>query len=989
MSFALTGNSQRTTSGSGNSSVCTNLTSSTSRLNLDNNSTIKAAYLYWSGSGAIDSQVTFANTSVTAPASTIYTESVGNLTFYSAKADVTSLVSNSSRNYTVSNLTFNTGSDYCVGGRSYGGWALTVVYSNASEALRVINIFDGFRNFWGQSFDLAPNNFVIAQNPSTLGGKHAHITWEGDSGNSGQRNSLSESLKFNGTGTNSNNSFNDLTGTGNPTSNQFNSYSNVVSRTTDGVDIDEYSIGNYLTAGATSVITRYSSGQDRVFLTAEIISIPNEHVAELSIKQVGPTNIIRNLENSFEFTITNNGPNNAPNSTLVRIPLPTGFSMESFSGTQWTCAINSGEINCNYSNDIAINASSSPLLLKLKPNNSASNSVNISATVTGVEFDNILSNNTESKTYSLISADLSSSIKTVIDINGGNVEAGDILRYQIDIIESNGAAAAGITLVDHLPTNISSFNIISIPSGAINNSQAAPVGNNASGILSLSNISVSANATASIIFNATINNSTPDDTAIKNTATIGGSISSEIEIESATVYISKTATPASGNKPLYIRQTSNLSRIQPTSTAYNSLTDLAEITYPISPSFQQEFKFSDSSVSAYIFLQNDYDSGGSWGHDVTVSLMLNNSSIGSINRSISVPSRTSTGNNVALFEFLIPLLSMPTINAGDTLALKVENDSEYTVDSLRIYSIDPNPSNSDAVSPYSLVSLPAATVINVDEISILNGANSQLITEAAPSNEVIIQAQVSDPFGSFDITSANISIEDSQGATLINQQSMGILSDSGVATKTFQFTYEIPTNAELGDWKVSITALEGVENDIEHTSQAILKIATPLPEISVFKSVEVYSDPVHGTNSASSYAKAFPGAILTYTVTAQNTGEGTALDDSIWISDAVPDNTYMIVTDYDDVNGRGPVIDTTAGTLNGLTYEFIALNSTSDDIEFSNSEGANFNYSPTEDSEGLDKNVTHFRINPKGIFQAPAAGETSKQFTIKFRVQLQ
>jgi hypothetical protein len=123
-------------------------------------------------------------------------------------------------------------------------------------------------------------------------------------------------------------------------------------------------------------------------------------------------------------------------------------------------------------------------------------------------------------------------------------------------------------------------------------------------------------------------------------------------------------------------------------------------------------------------------------------------------------------------------------------------------------------------------------------------------------------------------------------------------------------------------------------------------------------------------------------------VTAENIGEGAAQVDSIWISDAVPANTYMLVTDYDGVSGQGPVIDTTAGTENGLTYEFTALNDDTDDIEFSNN-GTDFNYSPTEDSEGLDKSITHFRINPKGIFQAPAAEESSNEFTIKFRVQLQ
>ena len=975
MSFELTGNSQRTTSTRRGSSVCTNLTSSTGYLSLDNNSTVKAAYLYWSGSGAIDSQVTFANTTVTAPSSTTYTEAVGDLTFYSAKADVTSLISNTSRNYTVSNLTFDTGSDYCVGGRSYGGWALTVIYENASEPLRVINIFDGFRNFRYQSLVLSPNNFIISDNASIDGGKHAHITWEGDSDIS----SSDESLEFEG---------NNLTDTNNPSNNQFNSYSNVIG-STSGVDIDEYDISEYLEAGNTSVTTTYSSGQDRVFLTAEIISIPNEPVAELSIQQSGPTNLIRDQENSIEFTVTNNGPNTAPGSTQLILPLPTGFALESFVGNQWSCTVVTDQVVCNYSSDIAKNNSSSSLTLDLKPDSSAGNSVNISATVTGVEFDNILSNNTSSQNYTIISTNLTTSQKMVSDVNGGNVRAGDILRYQIDIIESNGVPVSGVTLLDHLPAEISSFNIISIPSGAIDNSQLAPAGDNASGLISISNISIAANATESIIIDATIDTSATENTAIKNTATIGGSISSEIDIESATVYISQSADPATGNKPLYLRQTSNLSRTQPTSSAYHTLSDLAEKTYVITPSFQQEFQFSDTTVDAYLFLQNDF-TNGTWGHTITVELIHNNvNSIGSIQNTISIPSQGANGDNVALFQFAIPLSSTPIIAAGDTLSLKVTNDSEYEVDSLRIYSIDPNVNSSDTVSPYSLVSLPAATVINIDDISILDSNGSQQITEASPSDEIIIQAEVSDPFGSFDISSANISIEDSQGINLLNQQSMTVSSDSGGAIKTFRYSYSIPANAELGDWNISITALEGVENEIDHTSQSLLKIAASLPEINVSKTVEVYSDPIHGTNTAGSYSKAFPGAILTYTVTAENIGEGVAQDDSIWISDSVPANTYMLVTDYDGVSGQGPIKNETANTTNGLTYTFNALNNDDDDIEFSNNNGADFDYGPTEDSEGLDKSITHFRINPKGIFQAPAAGETSKQFTIKFRVQLQ
>jgi uncharacterized repeat protein (TIGR01451 family) len=980
LSFELTGNTLRQ-----ESNTCRPVSSgrSSGRITLPPGSSIKAAYLYWSGSGSPDNTIRFRNVTsgiaTTVNSDVTYLESISNAPFFSAKKDVTSFVSQSTATYEVSNLTFDGSSTYCTNKRAYGGWALAIVYENSNQPLRVINVFDGFKNFWGQSLTLSPNNFVIAQAPASKGGKHAHITWEGDSGNSQSRGGFNESLRFEGI---------NLTDSGNPSSNQFNSFSNV-NGDTSGVDIDAYNIGSLLTAGDTSVTTTYSSGQDRVFLTAEIISVPNEPVAELSIQQSGPTKIVRNQLNEFEFTVANNGPNTALNNTQVRVALPSNFTMDSFVGNQWLCTQITGAINCNYTNDIFRSRVSTPLTVRLKPNNSTNNSVNISATVTGTLFDNILSNNTTSKTYNVVSANLSTSKKTVIDINGGNVRAGDVLRYQIDLVESNGASASGITLIDHLPTNISSFEIISLPNGAIDNNQVAPAGDNSSGLLSISNISILANATESIIFDATISSSIPVNTAIKNTATISGSISPEIEIESPTVYVSKPAKPASGNKPLYLRQTSILSRVQPTSSAYNSIADLDEITYVITPAFQKEFLFSETTVNAYLFLQNDFSSRGPWRHDVTVSLLLDNVIIGSVIRTISVPSRGSNGDNVALFDFAIPLPNTLTIQPGNTLALKVQNNSEYSEDSLRIYSIDPNVRSSDSVSPFSLIMLPAATVINIDKISILNSADSQPITEAEPSDSVTITAEVSDPFGSFDISSANISIKNSQGLTLVNQQNMSVLSDSGNAIKTFQFNYAIPANAELGDWNISITALEGIENEINHTSESIFKIRAPLPEINVSKSIEVYSDPIHGTNNANNYAKALPGAILTYTVTAENTGQGTAQNNSIWISDAVPDNTYMIVTDYDDVNGQGPIKDTTAGTSNGLTYEFTALNSTSDDIEFSNSEGANFNYSPVEDSEGLDKNITHFRINPKGIFQAPTAGESPIQFTIKFRVQLQ
>ncbi|WP_338353630.1 hypothetical protein, partial [Thalassolituus oleivorans] len=192
LSFALTGNTVRS-----GSDGCDVLTSSSATLTIPTGSTLKAAYLYWSGSGSPDTSVSLNGASVNAAVS--YTETGNNETYYSAKADVTGRISASTSTYTVTGLTYSTADAYCSTEGAYGGWALLAIYENNSEPLRVVNLFDGFRVYWGSSITLTPNNFVVAPNPASLGGKHAHITWEGDSGNSESRNGISESLVFNGT----------------------------------------------------------------------------------------------------------------------------------------------------------------------------------------------------------------------------------------------------------------------------------------------------------------------------------------------------------------------------------------------------------------------------------------------------------------------------------------------------------------------------------------------------------------------------------------------------------------------------------------------------------------------------------------------------------------------------------------------------------------------------------------------------------------------
>ena len=55
----------------------------------------------------------------------------------------------------------------------------------------------------------------------------------------------------------------------------------------------------------------------------------------------------------------------------------------------------------------------------------------------------------------------------------------------------------------------------------------------------------------------------------------------------------------------------------------------------------------------------------------------------------------------------------------------------------------------------------------------------------------------------------------------------------------------------------------------------------------------------------------------------------------------------------------------------------------SDDLAFSNNNGASFTYTPVANADGVDPNVTHIRINPKGSM-APGSS-----FTINLRAMVE
>ncbi|MDZ7876603.1 MAG: HYR domain-containing protein [Saprospiraceae bacterium] len=120
-------------------SNCGQNAASSRTLILPKNAVVKAAYLYWSGSGAVDNAVSLNGANVVAQGTKTFYEPTLGISFFAARADVTNLVKNSAT-FTLSNLTWNNTGNYCQSNSAYGAWSLAVVYEQASLPYSTIHI---------------------------------------------------------------------------------------------------------------------------------------------------------------------------------------------------------------------------------------------------------------------------------------------------------------------------------------------------------------------------------------------------------------------------------------------------------------------------------------------------------------------------------------------------------------------------------------------------------------------------------------------------------------------------------------------------------------------------------------------------------------------------------------------------------------------------------------------------------------------------------
>jgi uncharacterized repeat protein (TIGR01451 family) len=973
INFVTTGGSLRNSPNTG--TPCTVNTTSTQALSgIPAGRTVRAAYLYWGGSGSLDSTVTLNGNAVTA--SRTFTRTFNNGTafpFFGGFAIVTSLVTGNG-SFTFGGLTVNTGTPHCGSQAVVGGWSLIVVYEGAAERLRAINIFDGLDYFYGSQVTQTPDGFRVPA--ANIDGRVAVFTLEGDPQNSDASGGFSEALRFNGTLLDDG-----LVPTGSvPTVQQFDGTINTQGVTTSyGIDVDQYDVSALLSPGQTSATTVYSAGADLVLLMAQVVSATSDPAVDLSVDKTHAGTFISGGTGTYTITVSNAaGAEREDNTVTVTDTLPAGLTFNSAIGTGWTCGAVAQVVTCTHAPTLNAGASFPAITLTVNVLEAAAASVTNTVTVSSASFDATPANNTDTDVTATLDPNLSTSTKTVVDLNGGEASPGDTLRYTITLNESAGGQAINVSLTDSIPDNTTFGGFVSIPAGATSAFAPPPAGTNNNGQITVSGITVPASSAVTVVFDVTVIAGTAPGETIDNTATVTNPFGPENNPAAPQVVVNPSLIPSAGVKFLYLRRDAasvrSLSRNQPSAADTNeNVATGTSTTWVISPALQSALVVPTGNIPVRLWLSRN---GGTGARNITVTLTSSAGAL-SVTQTQSVNPNDST-ITPALVSFTLNNTTLRTVPAGATLTLTVANAAG--ANTMTIWP-NGNAGTTGGVPNNSRVELNTTTVINIDSVATYSAAFNGGVAQSIfyPGTNVFIRAQISDPFGSFDISSARITIIDPANVTQVNNQLMtaqgapATCNSLSAATCIFQYQYAVPASPSLGGWTVRVTGNEGAEGTVTDLGVGSFTVAIPQPSLTILKTSTVLSDPVNNTTNP----KRIPLAVVRYDVTVTNSGPGTVDAGTLVITDPIPADSAMYVS-----TGSGnPVVFVNGATPSGLTYTY-ATHVTYSSVGIAGP----WTFTPSPDANGFDAAVRAVRIAPAGVMSA--AGSGNPAFTIQFRIRI-
>jgi uncharacterized repeat protein (TIGR01451 family) len=494
---------------------------------------IEGAFLFWSGS--VDPNVGTDNTAtlrlpngVTRPVRAERCFNARNnfggglfADFFYCRADVTADVSGFAGGgtanglYTVGGITAMPGLLAPGGGcleptcqAMYGGWSLVVVYEAETErTLRDVVIYDGF-----QLYDETPtaagiasfniSGFDIANPPEAtirmfgLEGDALLGVPPQDSDPVLRCTTCFDYMSVNGT---------KLSDPLNPANNLFNS--TLPEGSAIGIDIDSFDISSIVRAGDTQIRIEVGSGDGNPatgqnngagggelfglgYTVVTVNRLAPNFRGPNTFLTADPTEVSPGETIFYTLQVTNEGSLSASD-VIARLALPPGTEYvpgstrvdgtlipDNGTTAPWIAGLDLGTIPNTGDTDRRVT-----FRLRVLPTTPGGTLIRLSADITADELTETTTTN--EAVVRVIAPTLLTPQKTFTDVNGGNVEPGDIITYNIAIRKDSETSAAGITFIDDIPAFV---RLRSVDAGSFTDQSVLNGGANGTGLVRITNI---------------------------------------------------------------------------------------------------------------------------------------------------------------------------------------------------------------------------------------------------------------------------------------------------------------------------------------------------------------------------------------------------------------------------------------------------------------------------------------------------------------------
>ena len=178
---------------------------------------------------------------------------------------------------------------------------------------------------------------------------------------------------------------------------------------------------------------------------------------------------------SYTLQVSNTGSTSISGTTTVEDLLASGLTLVSATGTGWTCGAAGQLVTCTSTDTVAPYGNMPPITLTVSVDGAAGSSVDNTASVgnSSVNGGAMAPGNTDTAT--ILHPDLSGSTKGVVDLDGGDVEIGDVLEYRVNLVESAGVVANNVRVVDVLQPGLGGLLVTQVPGGGTDGSSTGQV----------------------------------------------------------------------------------------------------------------------------------------------------------------------------------------------------------------------------------------------------------------------------------------------------------------------------------------------------------------------------------------------------------------------------------------------------------------------------------------------------------------------------------